>query len=178
MVKKFFALLRGINVGANNRIKMPALAAAFTAGGADDVATYIQSGNVIFGATSAKAAATSEILHQEHSLKVPIVMRSVEDFAAATHANPYAAAAAADPKSVHMLLPQDRMTPKAIAAVDVERSPGDAVEIRSDAVYLWTPNGIARTKFTAAYLDKTLGTVLTARNWTTVLALHAMSQAG
>lgn len=44
----YVALLRGINVGGKNLIKMPALKAAFEAAGFDDVSTYIQSGNVLF----------------------------------------------------------------------------------------------------------------------------------
>jgi uncharacterized protein (DUF1697 family) len=48
------ALLRGINVGGNNLIRMPALKACFERCGFEDVATYIQSGNVLF--TSADPA--------------------------------------------------------------------------------------------------------------------------
>jgi uncharacterized protein (DUF1697 family) len=44
----YVALLRGINVGGRNLIKMPALKACFEANGFEDVATYIQSGNVLF----------------------------------------------------------------------------------------------------------------------------------
>ena len=47
-MKAYVALLRGINVGGNNLIKMPALKACFEAQGLCDVATYIQSGNVLF----------------------------------------------------------------------------------------------------------------------------------
>ena len=47
----YVALLRGINVGGKNLIKMPALKECFEAGGFDDVVTYIQSGNVLFRAT-------------------------------------------------------------------------------------------------------------------------------
>ena len=39
------------------------------------------------------------------------------------------------------------------------------------------PNGMARTKLTNAYLDKTLGTVSTVRNWRTVLKLVEMVSA-
>ena len=45
---RYVALLRGINVGGKNLIRMPALKAAFEAAGFDDVSTYIQSGNVLF----------------------------------------------------------------------------------------------------------------------------------
>lgn len=44
----YLALLRGINVGGNNIIKMADLKACFEQMGFSDVKTYIQSGNVIF----------------------------------------------------------------------------------------------------------------------------------
>jgi uncharacterized protein (DUF1697 family) len=54
-MSRYVALLRGINVGGNNLIKMPDLAACFRAMGFGDVATYIQSGNVVFSALEADA---------------------------------------------------------------------------------------------------------------------------
>jgi uncharacterized protein (DUF1697 family) len=54
---RYVALLRGINVGGNNLIRMPALKACFEKQGLSDVVTYIQSGNVLFSAADADAAA-------------------------------------------------------------------------------------------------------------------------
>lgn len=45
---RYVALLRGINVGGKNLIRMPALKACFEELGFVDVGTYIQSGNVLF----------------------------------------------------------------------------------------------------------------------------------
>jgi uncharacterized protein (DUF1697 family) len=45
---QYLALLRGINVGGGNIIKMPELKACFEASKMENVATYIQSGNVLF----------------------------------------------------------------------------------------------------------------------------------
>lgn len=50
---RYVALLRGINVGGNNLIRMPALAACFAEHGFERVSTYIQSGNVVFDAPRA-----------------------------------------------------------------------------------------------------------------------------
>ena len=50
---RYVALLRGINVGGNNLIRMPDLKACFERQGFQDVVTYIQSGNVLF--TSAES---------------------------------------------------------------------------------------------------------------------------
>lgn len=48
---KYLALLRGINVGGNNKIEMSKLRRTFENLGFDNVSTYINSGNVIFGTT-------------------------------------------------------------------------------------------------------------------------------
>lgn len=45
---KYIALLRGINVGGNNRVAMPVLKECFESLGFNNVLTYINSGNVIF----------------------------------------------------------------------------------------------------------------------------------
>lgn len=47
----YLALLRGINVGGNNKIAMADLKACFEKNGFTNVATYIQSGNVLFDAS-------------------------------------------------------------------------------------------------------------------------------
>jgi uncharacterized protein (DUF1697 family) len=47
-MKKYIALLRGINVGGNNIIKMEHLKSVFEKMGLHSVKTYIQSGNVLF----------------------------------------------------------------------------------------------------------------------------------
>jgi uncharacterized protein (DUF1697 family) len=59
---KYLALLRGINVGGNNIIKMTDLQKAFKDIGLNSVQTYIQSGNVIFeSAETDKSLLTQEI---------------------------------------------------------------------------------------------------------------------
>ena len=78
---KHVALLRGINVGGKNIIPMKALAALFTAAGCRDVATCIQSGNVIFTAPPSvlkKLPATVS-----NVFNVPAMIRSHDELAAA-----------------------------------------------------------------------------------------------
>jgi uncharacterized protein (DUF1697 family) len=45
---KYVALLRGINVGGTNKVRMADLKAIFAAAGMTGVSTYINSGNVLF----------------------------------------------------------------------------------------------------------------------------------
>jgi uncharacterized protein (DUF1697 family) len=58
-VARYVAFLRGINVGGKNAIPMPALKATFEDAGFHDVATYIQSGNVVFSVPSSSQAELS-----------------------------------------------------------------------------------------------------------------------
>jgi uncharacterized protein (DUF1697 family) len=63
----YVALLRGINVGGKNLIKMADLAAGFETLGFTDVRTYIQSGNVIFRADETDQAALTRLLEKSLS---------------------------------------------------------------------------------------------------------------
>ena len=47
-MKRYIALLRGINVGGKNKVSMSELKMLFEAIGFEDVITYINSGNVVF----------------------------------------------------------------------------------------------------------------------------------
>jgi uncharacterized protein (DUF1697 family) len=77
---QYVALLRGINVGGNNLIKMPELRRCFEELGFDDVATYIQSGNVLFEAAQQKpaglAARIEAALSERFGYQARIVLRS------------------------------------------------------------------------------------------------------
>jgi len=75
----YVALLRGINVGGKNLIKMPALKACLEAGGFEDVVTHIQSGNVLFraaGSGSALAGRIEEMLSKTFDYRASVVLRS------------------------------------------------------------------------------------------------------
>lgn len=78
-MNQYVALLRGINVGGNNLIKMPALKACFEDLGFEDVRTYIQSGNVLFRAQGSNAALTNQIetaLSKTFDYESRVVVRS------------------------------------------------------------------------------------------------------
>lgn len=84
---KYLALLRGINVGGNNIIRMSALKEEFEKAGFADVSTYIQSGNVIFTAPSAdKGKLVKKIealLSEKFAYEARIVLISREEVRAA-----------------------------------------------------------------------------------------------
>jgi uncharacterized protein (DUF1697 family) len=76
----FVALLRGVNVGGKNMISMSSLKVSFGRLGLQDVATYINSGNVLFKAADADARKLENrlerMLASEYHLSCRVVVRS------------------------------------------------------------------------------------------------------
>jgi uncharacterized protein (DUF1697 family) len=168
------ALLRGVNVGGKRRLPMEDLAALFEAGGARDVRTLIQSGNVVFRAAASRVPALAEVVARELERRlgsaVPVVVRSGSEMRAVPRANPFLRAGA-DPRTLHVAFLAGRPPRPRREALDPARSPPDEIALVGREAFLRLPDGVARTRFTSAYLDATLGTVSTLRNWATVLAL-------
>ena len=81
----YVALLRGINVGGNNMVAMADLRASFAGLGFSDVASYINSGNVLFRAKSKDPRALEKnveaMLAARHDLPGPTVVRSRDEMA-------------------------------------------------------------------------------------------------
>lgn len=168
------ALLRGVNVGGKNKLPMKALVALFEDLGCEAVRTYIQSGNVLFEAKSTEGLADriAARIEADHGLRVPVVLRTAEALARIRDDNPFPDA---DPKALHVMFLRDAPAPAKVAALDPDRSPGDAFVVRGANVYVCCPNGVARTKLTNAWFDAQLGTVSTGRNWRTLGKLIELS---
>ncbi|MBK9031338.1 MAG: DUF1697 domain-containing protein [Myxococcales bacterium] len=171
-------LLRGVNVGGNNKLPMAALAALLTELGCTGVRTYIQSGNAVVDAGAALAkrlpAALAAAISSRLGLTVPVVVRTAAELAAVTRANPFLARGA-DPATLHVGFLADAPTAARIAALDHDRSPPDAFAVHGRELYLWLPNGAGKSKLTNAYFDRALATVVTVRNWNTVGKLIELS---
>jgi uncharacterized protein (DUF1697 family) len=176
--RAYVALLRGINVGGKNSLPMDSLRKIFLAVGCREVETFIQSGNVVFQAVERVACAVpqavSEDISKRHGLRVPVVLRSAQELRRAAKANPFLRTGV-PVATLHVAFLAARPTTTRLASLDPLRSPPDEAVAIGQEVYLRLPNGAGRTKFTNAYLDSTLGTVSTMRNWNTVLTLVEMA---
>lgn len=79
---KYIALLRGVNVGGNNKIAMSELKTAFEKQGFQNVRTYINSGNVIFESTldemTAKIAC-EDLIKESFSLSIIVGIISADE---------------------------------------------------------------------------------------------------
>jgi len=178
--RAYVALLRGINVGGHNKLAMKDLVSMFADAGCGRVRTYIQSGNVLFDAAPGLArkigSVIQESIRERCGLDIPVITRTLDEFADVVENNPFGETETGVKFLAVGFLAQ-RPTAARIAALDPQRSPPDELVACGREIYLYCPNGVARTRFTSAYLDSTLGTLCTARNWRTTLKLLELATA-
>lgn len=171
-------LLRGVNVGGNNRVPMEELRALIAEAGGADVETYINSGNAVFSGSDAvvrgMASTLAALLTRRLKVTVPVVVRSARELAAAIAANPFPQAEA-NHKALHVAFLAARPSPDQARALDPNRSPPDELRLVGQELYLWLKGGVAGTRITVPWVDSTLGTVSTWRNWRTVLTLAELA---
>ncbi len=171
------ALLRGINVGGKNVLPMAELTALFEAAGCTGVRTFIQSGNVLFAAPAAVARALpgriASGIEERHGLRVPVILRAAAELRRVAAGNPFVRPGA-DPTRLHVAFLSAAPGRAAVAKLDPARSPPDAFAVQASEVYLSLPNGAGKTRLTNDYLERTLGTTSTLRNWNTVLRLASL----
>ncbi len=88
----YVALLRGINVGGNNKVDMKVLKAVFEKAGMDSVKTYINTGNVIFQNTKLSKAKIEVLLENaittEFGLSIKVLLKSINEIKTIVEALP------------------------------------------------------------------------------------------
>lgn len=166
----YVAFLRGINVGAHNRMKMDELREICEALGLRDVRTYIQSGNVVFEAPGADAGILREelegVIDREFGYDVTVMVRTREELEAVVEGQPFEEPTDDDTKLYVTFLreePGDEQVEDLLAAgSDAERFVVSGREVYSELDKAQLGDG----RFTDA--GKRLGVPATRRNWDVV----------
>jgi uncharacterized protein (DUF1697 family) len=170
------ALLRGINVGGRGRVAMADLREVVASLGYEDVATYVQSGNVVFTAEAPDAAALEAAIAKRLDVSPAVVVLSREELEQVVARNPWPDER--DGKHLHVVFTAGKPDADVVAAAQEKAAGGDEARIVGGTLYMHTPNGLGRSKL-AAELSRRGPKDGTARNWTTVTKLLAMlSDAG
>jgi uncharacterized protein (DUF1697 family) len=163
------ALLRGINLGARNRIPMAGLRECFEAFGATDVRTYIASGNVVFKhprrAEAALARDLQKAIASEFGVDTPVILRTFEELREVASRAPFG-----DDNS-HTYVTFLAKAPQRLP--DLETG-DDRMELVGRDLYLHLPNGLAKATLPMAKLDRALPG--TNRNFRTVAKLAEMTR--
>ena len=139
-----------------------------------NVQTYVQSGNVVFEASSAdvkKAAAEQEASIKKHfGFDVPVLVISAAELASIVERNPFKGAKSEDPTKVLVTFISEVPSAAEIDALKAVPTTDEFV-VDGKAVYLSCPGGYGLSKLSNTMLEKKLKVTGTTRNWRTVISL-------
>ncbi len=183
---RYLALLRGINVGGRNKVAMADLREIATSLGHTGVATYIQSGNLVFTSPETGTAALADALQQEIAsrlgVKPAVVVLSAAELSQAIAGTPFPDEP--NPKCVHAVSRRGEYTDGDLAAIEAAKQRAgdklgrDEAVVAGRTLYLHTPDGFGRSEL-AAQLSKPIAQVSgTAPSWATVTKLMGMLDEG
>ena len=174
------SMLRGVNVGGHNKIKMEALRALYESLKLRDAQTYVQSGNVIFRTDerdmSRLAKRIEDGIERKFGFRPDVILRTTAEMREVVARNPFAKRRGIEPgKLLVSFLASD---PGEEAREKVRQMKGDPEELRIEGreLYIYFPNGIGRSKLPWARLEKTLKTPGTGRNWNSVTKMMEMAE--
>jgi uncharacterized protein (DUF1697 family) len=173
---RFVALLRGVNVGKANRLAMADFKGLLLGLGYSDVATLLNSGNAVFTSPGGSALNHADIiagaLAESLGLKVSVVVKSCDEWAAAVAGNPIAVPDA-DHSKFLVAFANGPAALQALGALQALILPPERLVVGREAAYLYCANGILDSQAGTALLGK-VGRSVTTRNWATTLKLLSL----
>jgi uncharacterized protein (DUF1697 family) len=174
------SMLRGVNVGGHNKIKMDALRALYESLKLRDVRTYIQSGNVIFRTDERNLVSLTKRIQdgiqRTFGFRPDVIVRTPSELREVIARNPFATRRGIEPgKLLVTFLASD---PGPEARANLLRVKADPEELRLDGrdLYIYFPNGQGRSKLSGAVIEKTLKTSGTGRNWNSVTKMLEIAE--
>jgi uncharacterized protein (DUF1697 family) len=177
-VTTWIAFFRGINVGGHHIVPMQALKSLLSGMGCDGVATYIQSGNVIFRhqLNDAKALSSeiAEAMESQFGFKPQVLLLTRQQLATCAMDNPFSEGGL-EPKTLHLWFLSARPQNADVDGINKLKSASESFKLSLNVFYLHAPDGIGRSKL-AAKVEKLLGVPATSRNWRTVTKVLELAQ--
>jgi uncharacterized protein (DUF1697 family) len=173
---RYAVLLRGINLGRAKRVAMADLRAVLDRAGHRNVATLLQSGNVVLDSDESAAALASSVeqaVQQQLRLTVATVIRTREEVREVIDGNPLGDVA--DNGSRYVVAFMAESPGPALDDLLGSTEPGDDRYVRRGReLYLWCPHGQLESPLMAVLGKAKGGPVTTVRNWNTVQKLGAL----
>ncbi|MEO1652418.1 MAG: DUF1697 domain-containing protein, partial [Bacteroidota bacterium] len=169
-----------INVGGKRKIKMDDLKALFAQLNYQDIATYIQSGNVLFSTPKEldipeEAKKIEGAILDQFTFEVPVIIRKSRDLESIIKGNPFLEKGKAI-ETLHLTflskIPSEEKREK-IKSYDYAP---DLFQIQGQEVYIYCEGKYHQTKLNNQFFEKKLGVSASTRNWKTLLKLKELAK--
>jgi uncharacterized protein (DUF1697 family) len=177
---QYVALLRGINVGGRNKIPMTDLRKSFERHGFAAVATYIQSGNVLFQADTAPHSLESQIesmLQAQLDLPVMVVVRSRRQLRTIVHKAPPGFGTRPDRYHCDTVFLKAPLTPGRTMGILELRDGVDRAWVGSRVVYFERLSARRTQSRMSRMMSRPEYALMTIRSWNTTVKLLELLEA-
>jgi uncharacterized protein (DUF1697 family) len=165
-------MLRGVNVGGHNIIKMDALRTLFESLDLADPRTHIQSGNVLFGTKEKNmdrlTTRISAAIERNCGVRCEVILRTTAELQDVIARNPFATREDVLPNKLLVNFLSRDPGPEALDNIRKLQGGPEELHLVGRELYMHFPNGFSNSKIPANAIDKALKVPATARNWNTV----------
>ena len=166
------SMLRGVNLGSHNRIKMDALRTLYAPLKLREPQTYVQSGNVIFKTEEEDLARLTQRIQngirRTFGFRPDVIVRTSSEMRDVIAKNPFANRRDIEPsKLLVTFLAGDPGLEARDALLKIKTDP-EELRIDCRELYIYFPHGMARPKLSWPVIERILKTPGTGRNWNSV----------
>lgn len=176
-MKRFIALLRGINVSGQKKIKMSDLKSLFEEVGFQNVETYIQSGNVIFSSKELSVkileSKISSGIKNKFGFDVQVIVLNPEEIEYVIRANPFIKKKK-DTERLYVTFLGKNPSNENFDKINSADYLPEEYAIDGRHIYLFVPNGYGKAKLNNNFFENKLKVLGTTRNWKTTITLSEL----
>jgi uncharacterized protein (DUF1697 family) len=172
------SLLRGVNVGGHNQVRMDTLRELYASIGLRDAQTYVQSGNVVCTTREKNLALLGkrieDAIERKFKFRPEVVLRTGAQMRDVIARNPFATRRDIEPGKLLVIF-LNKEPGKEIGewALTIKAEP-EEVRIDGRELYIYFPDGMGRSKVWRG-VGKALQNSGTGRNWNTLTKLSEMA---
>ncbi|MGA2100326.1 MAG: DUF1697 domain-containing protein [Candidatus Sulfotelmatobacter sp.] len=174
------SMLRGVNLGAHNRIKMDALRALYESLKLEDPRTYVQSGNVIFRSKEKNQAQLGkkiqDAIEKKFGFRPEVILRTTDELRKAIAASPFAKRTELEPGKILVTFLAGEPGPDAHANLAKLKEHPEELHLKGREMYIYFPDGAGKSKLPWSQVERLLKVTGTARNWNSVTNMLAMAE--
>jgi uncharacterized protein (DUF1697 family) len=168
---KYVALLRGINVGGKNMIKMESLREKLASLGLENVKSYINSGNLVFETSKSDDRKLAQTIHDaiknEFGFDISVMVRQMSEIEAIIAKGPFAGQFESH-KDLHVFFLDTELTEDQRTLLEAQACDTEIYDINGRHVSVLLKKSILDSAVGKGFIDKKLKVSATARNWRTV----------
>lgn len=175
MLETYIAMLRGINVSGQKKIKMADLKDHMQDIGFKNVQTYIQSGNIVFEYEKALPEELKnmieEMLYNKYHFKVSVIIKSPGELDGVIKNNPFS-----DTDRTYITFLSEKPHPENVEKIKaIDHKPEEFI-LDGNIIYFYSPKGYGRAIMNNNFFENKLKVDATTRNWKTVNKLIELTE--